>query len=300
MTALAALAGKFRAQAAANVEYSIDHRPRAEGVTVPLGPHARQQIEQAGAAVEFGGSWAATIGRLIDAMLPNAMLLRFDSERGQLSALTAYLRFREEPDAVSLAALLARTSRLRIEAQPLAQIVTALACRGPRGLGIRGAPDGGLRLALYFKVEHDIQAFSGATVGQLLGACGWDDTNAKPIQTDLRALHPGGSVGVIGIDIGAAGDIVALKCDPANVPLERAAAFLRARHASAERIATLYAMSQALRALSLSYVGVKYTVAGCAGWRLYFSCRQGASARSAQPALLIDAPGAASLRMPHY
>lgn len=300
MNALAMLTGKFKAEAAANVEYSIDHRPQVDSITVPLGTRACGQINAAGAALPFGGSWAVTVDRMINTIRPNAMLLRLDSEAGRLSSLTAYLRFPEESDATSLRTLLASTSRLRAVPQPVTQCITALGCRGIRGIGIRGTANGQVSLALYFKVQRDLQGFSSGTVGTLLDAFGWDDSNAKAIEADLRAVHPGGSVGVIGLDIGKEGNIIAFKCDPANVPLERGAAFLRSKRATPERIEALYAMSRSLRAHSLSYLGVKYTPAGFAGWRLYFSCRPACNARFAQPAVFIDSPGAATLRMPHY
>jgi hypothetical protein len=299
VNALAGLAMLLRMQAAANVEYSMDARPDAAGITVPLGAHACARLHASAAQAGFAGDWATSAQRLIDAILPDALLLRLDSVAGRLDALTVYLRFPTDAKASVLAAQLGRASRLQVEPGPLAALTAVLGCDGARGIGLRIGP-GGQRLAVYFKVERDLQAFSRETVGRLLGQCGWDDANALAIAADLRELHPGGSVGVIGVDLDGAGHIASLKCDPANVPLARAEAFLRAKNAPLERIGACSQLAQLLRAKSLSYVGVKYGRDGFAGWRLYFSFRPCAAAGVGQPTLLTDAPRSASLRMPHY
>jgi hypothetical protein len=299
VNALAGLAMLLRTQASANVEYSMDARPGSAGVTVPLGADACARLHASAAALGFAGDWAGTAQRIIGAVLPNALLLRMDTSTGQLSALTVYIRFPTDVPAPALAALLANTSRLHVEPGPLAAAGALLGCAGARGIGLRAGPEG-MRLAVYFKVERDVHAFSRETVARLLGQCGWDEANAEAIGRDLHDLHPGGSVGVIGVDIDTGGQIASLKCDPANVPLARAEAFLRGKSASPGRIEACRQLGQLLRAKSLSYVGVKYDRTGFAGWRLYFSFRPCAAAGVGQPRLLTDAPRSASLRMPHY
>jgi hypothetical protein len=299
VNALAGLAMQLRMQAAASVEYSMDARPATAGITVPLGADACARLHACAAALGCTSDWAGTAQRLIGAVLPNALLLRLDTSAGQLHALTVYMRFPTDAPAPALAALLASTSRLQAEPGPMAAVCSVLGCIGARGIGLRAGPDG-LRLAVYFKVERDVHAFSRETVARLLGQCGWDETNAGAIGRDLRDLHPGGSVGVIGVDIDPGGQIASLKCDPANVPLARAEGFLRTKNASPERIDACREMSRLLRARSLSYVGVKYDRQGFAGWRLYFSYRPCAAAGVGEPRLLTDAPRSASLRMPHY
>lgn len=294
--AVLALAG----ESSANVEYSIDHRQGAQGITVPLRGDVGVALVRIAAAARLPGTWLSTVQRLLTAMLPNAILLRIDTDGRRIGALTAYLRFPQEPAAPALQALLGATSRLQLQPDTLAALAQALGCPGARGLGIRGSVDGGERLAVYFRVERDVHGFGAAALQQLSGALGWPDDACGPIARDLRALHPGGSVGVIGVDVAEDGDIAALKCDPANVPLARALTFLQQQGASPERIDTCLSLCRALRARTLSYVGVKYDRSGFAGWRLYFSYRPHGAARNGQPALLIDTPGAAALRMPHY
>jgi hypothetical protein len=257
-------------------------------------------LARVAAAARLPGTWLSTVQRLVAAMLPNAILLRIDTDGRRIGALTAYLRFPQEPAAPALQALLGATSRLHVRPDTVAALAQALGCPGARGLGIRTDADGGERLAVYFRVERDVHAFGAAALQQLAGALGWPDDACAPIARDLRALHPGGSVGVIGVDVAQDGDIAALKCDPANVPLARALPFLQQQGASPERIDACLSLCRALRARTLSYVGVKYDRSGFAGWRLYFSYRPHGAARNGQPALLIDTPGTAALRMPHY
>lgn len=287
-------------ESASNVEYSIDHRQGVQGITVPLRGDVGTALARVAAAARLPGTWLSTVQRLIAAMLPNAILLRIDTDGRRIGALTAYLRFPQEPAAPALQALLGATSRLQVRPDAVAALAQALGCPGVRGLGIRAGVDGDERLALYFRVERDVHGFGAAALQQLTGALGWPDDAGAPIARDLRALHPGGSVGVIGVDVAADGDIAALKCDPANVPLARALPFLQQQGASAERIDACLSLCRALRARTLSYVGVKYDRSGLAGWRLYFSCRPHGAARNGQPSLLIDTPGTAALRMPHY
>ena len=300
MTDCAALAARYMPEAAANVEYSIDHRPALHSVTLPLGARARQHIADAGAAMRFGGSWAVAVARMIDAILPPVVLLRIDSERAQVAGLTAYLRFQQEPSGDALSALLLRTCGVVTQPARLTAVAAALGCPGARGIGLRGGLDGSNKLAVYFKVERDLASFAAGAVERLMIDCGWPPDCAQAIQADLRAVHVGGSVGVIGIDLDDTGAISALKCDPANVPLERVQAFLRLKNAPLERIRAFESMSRAMRARSLSYLGIKYTPEGFAGWRLYFSSRPDAHRSTAQPALFVDSPGTAALRMPHY
>lgn len=294
------LTARFGMAAGTNIEYSIDQRPDVHSVTLPLGGYARHQIADAGAAMSFGGGWSMAVARLIDAILPPTMLLRIDSDRNGLFALTSYLRFQQEPRIEGFCQLIERICHLPTNPAQLKAVSTALGCTGPRGIGLRGSTDGSIRLAVYFKVERDLSSFSAETVGTLLTGCGWECAGAPAIQADLRAVHVGGSVGVIGVDLDAAGAITALKCDPANVPLHRVSTFLQHKRAAAERLDVFGSMSRALRARSLSYLGIKYTPQGFAGWRLYFSLRPDGYARLTQPALFIDSPGAATLRMPHY
>jgi hypothetical protein len=291
-----ALAG----ESASNVEYSIDHREGVQGITVPLRGDVGTALARVAAAARLPGTWLSTVQRLIAAMLPNAILLRIDTDGRRIGALTAYLRFPQEPAAPALQALLGATSRLQVRPDTLAALAQALGCPGARGIGIRTGAEGDQRLAVYFRVERDVHGFGAAALQQLAGALGWPDDACGPIARDLRALHPGGSVGVIGVDVADDGDIAALKCDPANVPLARALPFLQQQGASPERIDACLSLCRALRARTLSYVGVKYDRSGFAGWRLYFSYRPHGAARNGQPALLIDTPGTAALRMPHY
>lgn len=286
--------------AAANVEYSIDHRPDAHGITVPLHGDVRAALRSAATAAQFPGTWHDTVLRLVHTMLPDAILLRIDTDGMRIGALTAYLRFTREPDAPTLQALLATTSRLRIQPPRLDALAQALGCPGARGIGIRAAPDGKERLAVYFRVERDLQSFGKETVRQLAATAGWPDDVCAGLALDLRALHPGGSVGVIGTDIGPDGALDSLKCDPANVPLTRAIPFLQTHGADNTHVEKCFALCGTLRARTLSYVGVKYGRTGFAGWRLYFSYRQHGAARNGQPALLVDTPGSAAQRMPHY
>jgi len=294
---LAAAAMPLLGAAAANVEYSIDHRPGVHGITVPLRGAIHAELGRVAAAAGFPGTWLSTVSRLLDAMLPDTVLLRIDTDGLRIGALTAYLRFTREPEAATLQALLAAASRLAAQPAPLAALAQALRCPGARGLGVRTGVDGAERLSVYFRVERDLQSFGADTVRDLADVFGWPGAHCAELAQALRALHPGGSVGVIGTDLDAGGAPQTLKCDPANVPLARALPFLLAHGADMERC---LALCRTLRARTLSYLGVKYDATGFAGWRAYFSCRPHGPSRNGQPALLTDTRGSAAQRMPHY
>jgi len=77
---------------------------------------------------------------------------------------------------------------------------------------------------------------------------------------------------VIGMDQGSSAACVgAIKVDPADVSVVMALRFLASKCVSPDARLRVESLASALRARKLSYLGLKYTAAGFAGWRAYFS-----------------------------
>ena len=171
---------------------------------------------------------------------------------------------------------------------------------GVRGIGLRVDADGEMGLAVYFHVHQPMTSFGPNLIRDLLSACGWSDTGHQEAEADLRPLYLGGSLGAVGLDLDKSGNARALKFDPANVPLITAARLLTAKHADPQCIDRLYHMARVLRALSVSYLGMKYDHRGFQGWRLYFSSQPSRQAAPGRTHITIRSTLESLSKMPHY
>ena len=290
----------LRCEAASNVEWSFDARPDVYACTIPLKAFASEQAQQVAALSAAAGSWGMASERLIDAIVPDATLLRVTRNSGKLDDLTLYLRFPYEARGQVVARAVSRGCRLPIGAELLDAFAEKLRTPGVRGIGLRANADGELRLAVYFHVHESVTSFGPNLMRDLLDLCGWPDAGQEEIARDLRSLYPGGSLGVVGIDLDNSGCVQALKFDPANVPLITAARLLASKRSDSSRIEMLYLVARALRALSVSYLGVKYDRGGFKGWRLYFSSQPSRHAAPGRTHINIRSPRESLSRMPHY
>ena len=100
-----ALSSIFRQEAATAVEYSYDARPHEHGVMVRGGAGLPAQVKSLAASLPFAGDWISVLARLIQAIDPDAYLLRTDWSSSRITAVTAYCRFPAEPDDAGLAAV---------------------------------------------------------------------------------------------------------------------------------------------------------------------------------------------------
>lgn len=290
----------LRCETAGNVEWSFGAQPDAHACTIPLKAFAFEQTQRVAAFLPSAGSWGIVSQRLIDAIVPDAILLRLTRNRRKLDDLTIYLRFPNEAGGQVIAGVISRACFLGVKAELLDRFAEELKTPGVRGIGLRVDAHGEMRLAVYFHVHQPVTSFGPKLIKDLLNLCGWPEAGHQEIEADLRSLYLGGSLGVVGIDLDKSGDVRALKFDPANVPLIAAARLLAAKQSDSWSIEMFYLMARAMRALSVSYLGVKYGPRGFEGWRLYFSSQPSRHAAPARTHINIRSPRESLSRMPHY
>jgi hypothetical protein len=291
----------FRQAAWSNVEFSFDEDPSGHTTMVKgdrgfFGPVARFAR-----SVDFAAGliWAAS--RFVEAVVPDAYLLRVDWRDGAATAVSLYCRFPRTPDVAAFEAALATAWPLHWSGPAPHAVAAALGVAGPRGVGLRADAMGRERVALYFTVDGFAGDFESARLAGLVAAVGFADTVTEVIRADVRELFSEGPVGVIGIDPGREAAAGGLKLNPANVPVETAMAFLARKGAAPDRLEQLRQTARALRATSLSYVGVRYDAAGYAGWRVYLTVIPRRTSAPGLPAVAVDDPTPLpTLRLPHY
>jgi hypothetical protein len=267
---------------------------------IPLNAFGSEQVERVAAFLPSAGSWCTAAQRLVAAIMPDAMLLRLTRTRDKLDDLTIYLRFPDEAPGRVVEGIVSSACLLRTRAVLLDEFAKGLKTAGVRGIGLRVDVEGRMRLAAYFHVHQPVSAFGPNLVRDLLNLCRWSGARHEEIESDLRPLYLGGSLGVVGIDLNDSGDVQALKFDPANVPLALAARFIAAKQSDAWCIEMLYFMARTMRALSVSYLGVKYGQNGFQGWRLYFSSQPSRHAAPARVRINVRSQRESLSRMPHY
>ena len=237
---------------------------------------------------------------LISAILPDTLLLRVGLEHGHLGDLTIYLRFYGESVGELVESHIQRTGLLKGGADVINQFAQKLRVGGARGMGLRVDSGGRLSVAVYFRSYHNTSSYQPTLIREMLGACLWDETLVLEVESDLRAVHTGGSFGVVGLDLDPAGHVRGLKFDPSDVPIAAAAGLLAAKKASGESIGRLHSASRLMRARALSYLGMKYDPSGFRGWRLYFSCEPSRAAAAGKASVRMRTPLEQLSRMPHY
>jgi hypothetical protein len=120
---------------------------------------------------------------------------------------------------------------------------------------------------------------------QIFDAVGLSGEGAAHAAADVSLLGASGQLEVIGLDDAGNGAAGALKIDVADVPVPVALRLLAARGAGVANRDRVAALATSLRARSLGYLGLKYSVASFDGWRAYF------------PSEPVRFPAAASIRM---
>jgi hypothetical protein len=291
----------FRNAAWSNVEYSFD-ADRTRHTTMVRGAEGFfPQVEAFASSVEFAGDFTWSVARFVDAVAPDSYLLRADWRSTECDALSLYCRYRRVPDEASFNSALALAWPMRWTGPAPHVVAAALGVDGPRGLGFRVDDRGRHRVALYFKVDRFVGDFDSASLDHVTAAVGFSSAVAESIRTDLRDLFVSGPVGVIGVDPGGAEGVAGgLKLNPSNISVDRALAFLTAKGADSHRIAEIREIARALRAASLSYLGIRYDASGFAGWRTYMSVVPRQYRSPGMPQVLAADNPLPTLRLPHY
>ncbi len=288
------------ASAASTVEYSVDGDLDRMGVMVGGGPELLDVALRVSREQTFAGDWSLAVQRLCGIVGPDALLLRCDWTAARVTTLTLYARFPQEPDddrfqAVAHEALAGGWTGPAV--QPVSRV---LGVHGPRGIAMRADETGRVRLASYFQSTMPAYELPRRLATDLALACGFKERAGEDLSSELAGAFGPGAVGVVGLNPGADGVASALKLNPANVPLERAFALLRARGAPDSAIARIAGLAGALRARLLSYLGMSFGAGGFAGWRAYLTVSLGAMPRPSRPRLTFEPAAIPSLRCPHY
>jgi hypothetical protein len=290
----------FRHALNRQVEYSFGEEGDTFTTMTPLGNDLLPRVIEVAGALGFPGEWAWAVKRFCEFAQPPTFLFRLDELHRDVSAITLYCRFPSEPDDSQFHAAIRAARPFRWNGPAPSRIAHALQLPGPRGIAFRTNRAGNLRTALYFRSEEHVGPSWNARLTALLTACQYPEQLATAIDSNLKAIYTPGPAGVIGIDSSSDDVPAAVKFDPSNVPLPLAFAFLRKIGVSAPRIAALAKIALGLRAESVSYVGVKYSQSGFAGWRLYFSCEPAHHVSPARANIVTQRNLRPTRRLPHY
>jgi hypothetical protein len=284
---------------ARQVEYSYGDEEQAFTSMAPLGNDLLPKVIELARALPYAGEWGWAIERFSSFVRPDAYLLRLDWDQGEPAAVTLYCRFPEEPDDTQFQAAVKSARPFHWNGPLPSRIAGALGLPGPRGIAFRANRQEVPLTAIYFRSQEHAGPSWMARLAALLAACQYSEELAATIEADLKALYTPGPAGVIGVDDGE-GVPGALKFDPSNVSLASTFAFLRKAGVPAQRIAGLAATALGLRADAATYVGVKYSQLGFAGWRVYFSCEPPYGPTPSQPTIAVERNLRPVRRLPHY
>jgi hypothetical protein len=291
----------FRNEAWSNVEYRFDADRTGHTTMVRGAEGFFPQVEAFASSVEFAGDFMWSVARFVDVVGPDSYLLRADWRGPDCDALSLYCRYRRVPDETGFDSSLALAWPMRWTGPSPHAVATALGVDGPRGLGFRVDDRGRQRVALYFKVDRFVGDFDSDALDRVTAAVGFSSAVAESIRADLRDLFASGPVGVIGVDPGRAeAEAGGLKLNPANISVDQALAFLTAKGADSHRIAEIRDIARALRAASLSYLGIRYDATGFAGWRTYMSVVPRQYRSPGMPQVFAADNPLPTLRLPHY
>jgi hypothetical protein len=290
----------FSAQATFGVEYSFEADKDRDGIMIAGKPPFIHRLEQLATQLPYAGDWSWAVRRFSDYVHPDAYLVRVDCHADEIVALTLYCRFPKEPTDAEFEKAMTAARPLRWGGPSPSVIAAPLGVPGPRGIGFRVDLAASCKTALYYKVATQTKHVPASVLPDLVQRCGFPLDLAPLIDGDIRSLYPPGPVGVIGVDSDAANRAGALKFDPANVPLQRAFTFLAGKGASRRRIAELTQIADSLRAVWLSYLGIKYGPKGFSGWRVYFSTRPSLLSSPTATRVVVESIPLPTLRLPHY
>jgi hypothetical protein len=282
------------------VEYSFGEENGTFTTMTPLGNDLLPRVMEVAGALALPGEWAWGVKRFCEFVQPQTFLFRLDELNRDISAITLYCRFPTEPDDSQFHAAIRVARPFRWNGPAPSRIADALQLPGPRGIAFRTNRTGDLRTALYFRSEEHAGPSWNTRLATLLSACQYPEEFVTSIEGDLKALYTPGPAGVIGLDSGSGDVPAAVKFDPSNVPLPIALAFLQKVGVSTPRIAALTKVALGLRAESVSYIGVKYSQSGFAGWRLYFSCEPSHYVSPARINIVAQRNLRPTRRLPHY
>ncbi|MFN0128334.1 MAG: hypothetical protein ACKV19_16800 [Verrucomicrobiales bacterium] len=300
MTTAADFCQLFRIEASGGVEYSYDSVGSRHGVMISGSSAMLDRVGQFASGLPYAGDWAWAMRRFSGNVRPDAFLLRIDCSGERVAGLTLYCRFPTvlTDESFDLALSTARPFQWLGPAPSI--LATTLGVPGPRGVGFRVSEDGEHKTALYFKLGGNSRSLGSEPLAQLATHCGLPEELAQTIREDIQGLYPQGPIGVVGFDSSDTSGKTTLKFDPANVPLRQTFNFLRGKGTDEQRISELTDTADSLRAMWVSYLGVKYNAQGFVGWRVYFSVKPGRVPAPDAPSISVGRGESPTIPLPHY
>ncbi len=285
----------------ANVEFSVGDALGSHSTMVPASTALLGDLAEWVAAYPFTEAWFVAVQRLTAQVAPDAALFRIDWVGADPDALTWYLRFPEPPDQAMFQGAMLHARPWRWIGPDPGGVAGALGLPGPRGVALRVDSTGRARTAIYYRIWSTVGGPAQPAPGRLFDACGLSAGIAEQVAADLGVLGTSGEVEVIGLDQGEEEETVgALKLDPGDVPVPVALGLLASKGVSGGARSRVERLATSLRARALSYLGLKYTAAGFAGWRAYFSSEPARLPRAGTVSIAARAPGADRSRLPQY
>lgn len=208
---------------------------------------------------------------------------------------TIYFNFPAPPNDAAFARIVEHARPYRWSGPSPAAVAAVLELPGPSGIALRAMANGDGQLAVYYRMTAIERRMDQSLLSELAVVAG-TGAAASLIANDVLLARPC-ELSVVGLDGDPAG---ALKFDLIDVPLRTARQLLFSRAASGAAWSRLLAMCTALRAERLTYLGMKYSEAGFAGWRAYLSNEPRRQPRAAVPRMTVDVPIEEGSRTPHY
>ncbi len=282
-----------------NVEFSVSEDLASQTMMVPASAVTIDDLADGIEAYPFAEEWFVGVKNMTQQVAPDAALFRIDSDGHSPSAFSWYLRFPVPPDDDKFYDVMRYAKPFRWVGPRPSKVGSAVKLPGPRGLGLRVRSNGAINSAIYYRITDGPASNPTAAIERLLNACGLPARLAEVIVGDLGFACMG-ELSVIGVDQGSDARVGALKFNLEDVPTRQATQFLTSKGSPKSARDRVETMATALRARTISYLGLKYTQDGFAGWRAYFSCEPARVTSIRSVKVLVGGSVSGKSRIPQY
>lgn len=289
----------FRREAYHTVEYSFE--PDAARIGWMVGGDARfsSAARRFMGAIGVGGSWFWAIERFVAFTRPDTYLFKVDRDREILSAVTLYCRFPRPVSQEQLQETLNACPPLAWNGPSIDRLSRALDVGAPRGIGFR-LTGGATGAAVYFRAAAGFRRFTTRQLHALLDVCDFDPGMSAAIAAEAGGFYASGPMGVIGFEAPSDSSPGTLKLDPANVPFSKVTKALTEWETADGYVRQIERVAASLRATTASYLGLKFSPGGFAGWKLYLAVKPAEVPAAGTPRLIGPREISPSFRLPHY
>lgn len=271
----------FRREALHLVEYCYGPESAAYGTMVG---GTRQgfatDVERFCTLLPYAKDWSVVAARFLSRVNQAIRYFRVEVRQEEFEQLTAYVHYLEPLDRTGWSHIIDGTLATRWPGPDPFEVGRLLGTTGPAGVGFRCSLDGSRRLSLYFETKMDREVLCSTSLPALLASWAWPPEVAARVALHMQSLSSRSGADALGLECKADGTL-RLKLDSANVPVDRALAFLHAQNVAIKRIEELDFLRACLRVDSLNYVGLSYDSGGFCGWKFYVAVPWGGAMRKA-------------------